>query len=692
MKPTRKTRGLTLVEVLVTTALLGVLLYFGLQLQFQAQIQSKDVQGLAQKVKGFIELTRQEAKSSGIPCAVAFPTDADHPACQSVYMLMGERYPRIVRDFTWKNEHSHDYLYPSLLPGVGLATAAPSRVGQSEFDWNDYHPPVSAHALLVCLPNGEVHAQGLPYGAGHFQLFFAQSAQISPLQSVGGHAFFQATAWSKAASVKIHPLGSVLWSQIADLGQATSVPAVAGDVTLSGMQGSAPQVADLKLWPDPKTIPLPSGTDALIAADSFLSMQIEVQLPEQSPMWTGPYTCEWTCTGGRLSSAAPTNLRYQTQSKRWINQWQWTPPANANDGDRFKLNCVIRDGLGHEVRDDRRCALDLTVSRKPAKVAYIQDRAGRSLLHTKSADGAGERLLTLSPNGTHDRVASWSPDGTKILTVSNRTGFDELHLVMADGSSTIFLTKNHPNSYKGYPEFSPLGTKIAFTYQPQNSPHDVAVMNADGSNFRNLTQTNNADEILPIFRDNNYLAGSWSPDENYLLMTSGNQILIADLRTSNPPNVLVSSPPPSLIRIDHPCFSHKADSNGKFWIVFTGYSNAGSNIWKVRPDGTQLQQVTNSNTASFPRWSPDDTKLCYLSPDGSGTDQIVSCGADGSNPMIHTNDAYYKTAVDWLDASTISFVSNQANNQEIFTVDVNANQIINLTKNGFDDYFFGWVK
>ena len=135
-------------------------------------------------------------------------------------------------------------------------------------------------------------------------------------------------------------------------------------------------------------------------------------------------------------------------------------------------------------------------------------------------------------------------------------------------------------------------------------------------------------------------------------MKSGNQILIADLRTSNPPNVLVSSPPPSLNRIDHPCFSHKADSNGKFWIVFTGYSNAGSNIWKVRPDGTQLQQVTNSNTASFPRWSPDDTKLCYLSPDGSGTDQIVSCGADGSNPMIHTNDAYYKTAVDWLDADT----------------------------------------
>ena len=55
-------------------------------------------------------------------------------------------------------------------------------------------------------------------------------------------------------------------------------------------------------------------------------------------------------------------------------------------------------------------------------------------------DGTGLRRLTRSPY--YDSEPAWSPDGTRIVFVSNRTGSDELFVLNAEGGGLKQLTEH----------------------------------------------------------------------------------------------------------------------------------------------------------------------------------------------------------------------------------------------------------
>ena len=60
-----------------------------------------------------------------------------------------------------------------------------------------------------------------------------------------------------------------------------------------------------------------------------------------------------------------------------------------------------------------------------------------------NADGSGQRNLTRSvtrPFSTEGRAA-WSPDGRRILFVSDRGGNSEIYVMNADGSGKRKLTQ-----------------------------------------------------------------------------------------------------------------------------------------------------------------------------------------------------------------------------------------------------------
>ena len=71
------------------------------------------------------------------------------------------------------------------------------------------------------------------------------------------------------------------------------------------------------------------------------------------------------------------------------------------------------------------------------------------------------------------------------------------------------------------------------------------------------------------------------------------------------------------------------------WISAFSDRSGALQVWKVRVDGSDLQQVTNLEGASVPAWDPDGTRLAVtLSSDNpdpkSGGAAIV--GADGRSP------------------------------------------------------------
>ena len=95
----------------------------------------------------------------------------------------------------------------------------------------------------------------------------------------------------------------------------------------------------------------------------------------------------------------------------------------------------------------------------------------------------------------------WSPDGTKIVCAGNN--FD-IYVFNANGTGLTQIT-NSGNSY--YPVWSPDGSKIAYSSNsiPNNFREDIFVMNADGSNNVNITNTTDMSEESPDWQVGNQL-------------------------------------------------------------------------------------------------------------------------------------------------------------------------------------------
>jgi Tol biopolymer transport system component len=120
-------------------------------------------------------------------------------------------------------------------------------------------------------------------------------------------------------------------------------------------------------------------------------------------------------------------------------------------------------------------------------------------------DGSGLRRIT--PKGMNlDRFnGSWSPAGDQILFGARTDAHHRRAIweVNADGSDVHLLPIAgcggpiaDPNSIDcSNPDWSPDGTKIVFTYTTKGGKRsDIAVVNADGSGFVQITHTGDADE------------------------------------------------------------------------------------------------------------------------------------------------------------------------------------------------------
>src|SRR5207245_1783458 len=111
----------------------------------------------------------------------------------------------------------------------------------------------------------------------------------------------------------------------------------------------------------------------------------------------------------------------------------------------------------------------------------------------------------LTKNPAYDADPAWSPDGKKILFVTDRDGDGfRVYSMDADGKNEKDLSKAGNRMGFVYPAWSPEGTKIAYAGTVLNgtSPGtEIFVMDAAGDNIKQLTK---------LGGQNSYAA--WSPD------------------------------------------------------------------------------------------------------------------------------------------------------------------------------------
>jgi Tol biopolymer transport system component len=208
-------------------------------------------------------------------------------------------------------------------------------------------------------------------------------------------------------------------------------------------------------------------------------------------------------------------------------------------------------------------------------------------LYTIGADGSGLHQLTVT-SGFDTVVPRWSPDGSKIVFMSNRDGNNEIYLMNADGSGLRRLT-NDPASDE-YPAWSPDGEQIAFNSDRGDIVGIYTMDASDGGNVTLLTPDSAAD-YYP----------AWSPD--------GKRI------------AFMSDPPP--------------------------YAN-NFNIASIDSDGSGREQITNEVTsASFPSWSPSGTRLAIAINVPTDSYNIFTIASDGSDREQLTDKSGLNYAATW---------------------------------------------
>jgi Tol biopolymer transport system component len=200
-------------------------------------------------------------------------------------------------------------------------------------------------------------------------------------------------------------------------------------------------------------------------------------------------------------------------------------------------------------------------------------------------DGAG--LTRLTPASMSVSEPAWSPDGMRIAFAGDDGGIYVMSLAGRD--PRLIVDRTFVDSQLTW---SPDGSKIAFSARPVSTGpegnYDLWITDVEGVTQINITGTPADNELSP----------SWSPD--------GRRILFAKIPASGASSLSTIEPDPDATPV--PLTDGANLDQNPSWapdgsrIVFDRASAAGTDVYTMRPDGSDLTLVARN--AIDPAWQP----------------------------------------------------------------------------------------
>jgi Tol biopolymer transport system component len=243
--------------------------------------------------------------------------------------------------------------------------------------------------------------------------------------------------------------------------------------------------------------------------------------------------------------------------------------------------------------------LDGAWSPDGSRIAFQSSRDGRDDIYVMDLQSRAVRRLT--DGRGFNEYPDWSPDGQRILFSSSRDGvFDpagtgyyrDIYVMQADGSDSHRLSP-HAGIFGGA-AWNPGGGSVVFAGS-RGEGWDVFTMQLDGSSIEQVTDFGQSGGGANYPR--------WSPDGSRVIyfgeVAKGAPLLIYWQAAGRQERHAVTIAGPGQYDL-YPDWSR--DGN---WIVFERNGSAGSQLFAVRPDGTDLTRLTGGpGQKVLPRWRP----------------------------------------------------------------------------------------
>jgi Tol biopolymer transport system component len=266
------------------------------------------------------------------------------------------------------------------------------------------------------------------------------------------------------------------------------------------------------------------------------------------------------------------------------------------------------------------------------------------------------------------------------IAYSGGSGASTRHAVWSvnpDGTGATQLTQDGIDSSSYLPAWSKAGTRIAFASTRSisaGSRWEAEGMNADGSARTPITR---------LFESNLALLDkpSWSPDGTKLAIAAhpvnrefgicvrdfiwdyfDRQSCDVSIYTVNADGTGLTALRPGF----YPAWSPQGDR-----IAFSAYRGATTEIYTMRPDGSDVRALTNNEVRDEePEWSPDGSRLAFTServqqvPNfvccSVGPGDIYSMAADGTDVRTLVTNGALDAAPAWSpDGTKIAFASTR---------------------------------
>ncbi len=253
-------------------------------------------------------------------------------------------------------------------------------------------------------------------------------------------------------------------------------------------------------------------------------------------------------------------------------------------------------------------------------------------------DGTQMASVVVLPN--HQTQFTISPDGNELIYVDAVDGRNDLWRRGFHGKNPVNLTNSESN--ESSPSWSPDGTKILFSSDRDNSKNEIYIMSLDSGETERLTNNQLYDS-----------EGCWSPGGDKIIFTrffpandklkskGQGAIFQYDLKTKKEKR---------LTDLGGYCGGLSYSPDGAT-IAFHRTSDATSEIWVMKNDGTDPQQVTDTFVDEYsPSWSPDGKWIAFTAGtghDGLGTFDLWLMRPDGSERRLISAAANTQMSPQW---------------------------------------------